>query len=164
MLDRLNGAIAQCSDRAGIFAALHSSLRSVVAYDTVVVYLRFGDRLRAEWQDGRDCRLFASLEIPIGAGLSGWVAENGKAIVNGNPSVEPGYLDDPSKFSTLRSALAVPLLSGSCVTGVLSLYLAAYEAFSVEDLAPLTSVGVSVASALARTAHSENCVVPAARL
>ena len=45
----------------------------------------------------------------MGEGLSGWVAENRKPILNGNPSVEPGYLADPAKFSTLRSALAVPL-------------------------------------------------------
>ncbi len=162
MLDRLNGAIAQCADRDSVYAALRSSLPAMVAYDTLVVYLRRGDRLRPEWLDGRDCRLFASLEIPVGAGLSGWVAETGKAIVNGNPSVEPGYLDDPSKFSMLRSALAVPLVSGSRVTGVLSLYLAAYEGFRAEDLAQLTSVGVSVAGALERTAHSEDFVVPAA--
>jgi hypothetical protein len=40
-------------------------------------------------------RLFASLRIPIGQELSGWVAQNLKPILNGNPSVEPGYLNDP---------------------------------------------------------------------
>ena len=38
-------------------------------------------------------RLFSSLEIPFGQGLSGWVAETGKPIVNGNPAVETGYLN-----------------------------------------------------------------------
>ena len=47
---------------------------------------------------GENFRLFSSLEIPFGEGLSGWVAENRKAILNGNPSVESGYLDDPTKF------------------------------------------------------------------
>jgi len=31
--------------------------------------------------------LFSSLEMPLGQELSGWVAENRKLIVNGNPSV-----------------------------------------------------------------------------
>ena len=53
----------------------------------------------------------------MGQGLSGWVAENNKPIVNGNPSVEPGYLNDPAKFSTLRSALAVPLEGKQSVVG-----------------------------------------------
>ena len=46
---------------------------------------------------GDDFRLFSSLEIPVGQGLSGWVAENRKPILNGNPSVEPGYLNDPAQ-------------------------------------------------------------------
>ena len=54
--------------------------------------------------------LFSSLRIPVGQGLSGWVAENRKPILNGNPSVESGYLNNPSVFSTLRSAIAVPLM------------------------------------------------------
>jgi GAF domain-containing protein len=86
----------------------------------------------------------------VGGGLSGWVAENGKAIMNGNPSVEPGYLSDPSKFSSLRSALAVPLIAGNEITGVLSLYLTQQDAFNADDLTALTTVGSTVAGALER--------------
>ena len=43
-------------------------------------------------------------------------------MVNGNPSVEPGYLDDPSKFSVHRSALSVPLPGLAGVIGALTLY------------------------------------------
>ena len=71
---------------------------------------------------GDNFRLFSSLEIPVGQGLSGWVVQNGKPILNGNPSVEPGYLNDPTKFSTLRSALSVPLDGLTGVIGVLTLY------------------------------------------
>ena len=39
--------------------------------------------------------------------------------MNGNPSVEPGYLNDDSKVSSLRSALAVPLEGLHGVIGVL---------------------------------------------
>jgi len=144
--------IALCGERDAVFAALQSALRGVVAYDALVVYLRRGELLTPDWVDGNDFRLFASLEIPVGAGVSGWVAENGKAIVNGNPSVEPGYLNDPSKFSILRSALAVPLISTNGIIGVLSLYLMAHDAFTSGDLASLTSVGSTLASALERTA------------
>ena len=58
----------------------------------------------------------------IALGSAGWVAENGKAIVNGNPSVEPGYLQDPTRFSTLRSALSVPLPGIDGTMGVVTLY------------------------------------------
>jgi GAF domain-containing protein len=147
----LIGAIALCGERGELFAELRSSLRGVVAYDALVVYLRRGEFLTPEWIDGSDFELFASLEIPVGGGLSGWVAENGKAIFNGNPSVEPGYLNDPSKFSILRSALAVPLISTEGIIGVLSLYLMAHDGFTTADLAALTSVGSMLAGALERT-------------
>ncbi len=53
--------------------------------------------LMPEYVTGDDFRLFSSLQIPVGHGLSGWVAENRKPILNGNPSVESGYLNDPDE-------------------------------------------------------------------
>jgi putative methionine-R-sulfoxide reductase with GAF domain len=141
-------AIQQCHNRNAVFAALRSSLREVVPYDLMVVYMRDAEHLAPEYLEGEDYRLFASLEIPIGAGLSGWVAENRKPIVNGNPSVEPGYLNDPTRFSILRSALAVPLISADGLTGVLSLYLTGADAFSTEHLAALMSLSPILAGAL----------------
>ncbi len=154
-LAHLISAISLCGERGQAFTVLQASLRDVVAYDALVIYLRRGESLRPEWIDGNDFRLFASLEIPLGAGLSGWVAENGKAIINANPAVEPGYLNDPSKFSILRSALAVPLIAANGIIGVISLYLVEHEAFNTADLAALTSVGSTLAGALERTAACE---------
>jgi putative nucleotidyltransferase with HDIG domain len=150
MLAQLIRRIALCGERDEVFRTMRSTLHGVVAYDVAVVYLRHGEFLTPQWVDGHDFELFASLEIPVGGGLSGWVAENGKAIVNGNPSVEPGYLNDPSRFSTLRSALAVPLISTSGIAGVLSVYLTERDAFTTGDLAALTSVGSTLAGALER--------------
>src|SRR5205085_10557243 len=95
---------------------------------------------------------FSSLQIPMGQGLSGWVAQNRKAIVNGNPSVEPGYLADDTKFSTLRSALAVPLEGLQGVLGVLSLYHSEKDAFTNDHLRILLAIasklGLSIENAL----------------
>ena len=46
------------------------------------------------------------------------MAENRKPILNGNPSVESGYLNNPSVFSTLRSRIAVPLYATKNLIGV----------------------------------------------
>jgi putative nucleotidyltransferase with HDIG domain len=148
----LTRTIAGCEDRAEIFMELGQSLRGLVPYDAMVVYLCRGDRLIPESLDGEDYRLFASLEIPIGMGLSGWVAENRKSSINGNPAVEPGYLNDPTKFSVLRSALAVPLESQERMVGVLSLYRTERDAFSPEHLTRLLSLGATLARALILTA------------
>ncbi|HEY3743648.1 MAG TPA: HD-GYP domain-containing protein, partial [Bryobacteraceae bacterium] len=102
----LTRALDACEDSESVFKVLREQLRNLVPYQAMVVYVRRQDRLIPDAVDGEDHGLFTSLEIPLGMGLSGWVAENRKSILNGNPSVEPGYLSDPTKFSTLGSALA----------------------------------------------------------
>lgn len=98
-----------------------------------------------EFVAGDDFRLFSSLQIPVGQGLSGWVAENRKAILNGNPSVESGYLNDPAKFSALRSALAVPLEGTGGVVGVLTLYHTDRDAFTKDHLRILLAINAKIA-------------------
>jgi diguanylate cyclase (GGDEF)-like protein/putative nucleotidyltransferase with HDIG domain len=129
-------------------SVLSQRLRKLVPYDSVAIYLRKNNRLVPAHVSGDNFRLFSELEIPWGEGLSGWVAENRRPIINGNPSVEPGYLANPSKFSTLRSALAVPLEGLSGVIGVLSLYKAEPDAFSQDHLRILLAISSKVGLSL----------------
>ena len=125
-----------------------SRLKRMVHYDAIAVYVCKNDRLIPEYVNGENSRLFSSLQIPVGEGLSGWVAENRKAILNGNPSVESGYLDDPAKFSTLRSGLSVPLDGVSGGVGVLTLYRADKDAFSRDHLRILLAVSSKISLAV----------------
>lgn len=127
-----------------MLSILSLRVKRMVAYDSMAVYIRRGDRLVPEYVCGENSRLFSSLEIPVGQGLSGWVAENNKPIVNGNPSVEPGYLNDPAKFSTLRSALAVPLEGKQSVVGVLALYQSEKDGFSRDNLRVMLAIAAKV--------------------
>ena len=127
-----------------MLSILSLRVKRMVPYDSMAVYIRRGDNLVPEYVCGENFRLFSSLEIPMGQGLSGWVAENNKSIVNGNPSVEPGYLNDPSKFSTLRSALAVPLEGKQDVVGVLALYRSEKDGFSRDNLRVILAIASKV--------------------
>jgi diguanylate cyclase (GGDEF)-like protein/putative nucleotidyltransferase with HDIG domain len=120
-------------------------LKRMCPYDCVAIYICRGTKLVPEYVNGDNFHLFSALEIPIGEGLSGWVAENRKPIVNGNPSVEPGYLNDVDKFSTMNSALAVPLEGLEGVVGVLTLYHAAKDAFTRDHLRILLAVTHKIA-------------------
>jgi diguanylate cyclase (GGDEF)-like protein/putative nucleotidyltransferase with HDIG domain len=115
-------------------------LKRMIPYDSLAIYVLRDDRLRAEYVNGENFRLFSSLEIPLGQGLSGWVAEKRKPIINGNPSVEPGYLDDETKFTTMRSALAVPLIGLNGTVSVLTLYHSERDAFSNDHLRILLAI------------------------
>jgi diguanylate cyclase (GGDEF)-like protein/putative nucleotidyltransferase with HDIG domain len=127
-------------------------LNRIVPFDAMAVYVRQGDKLVSQFSTGDDFRLFSSLEIPAGQGISGWVGSTGKPIINGNPSVEAGYLKDPAKLSSLRSALAVPLEGVNAAIGVLTLYRAEKDAFTADHLRILlainSKVGLSIENSL----------------
>ncbi len=123
-------------------------LRRIIPFSGLAIWIRRENVLMPEYVTGDDFRLFSSLEIPVGQGLSGWVAENRKPILNGNPSVEPGYLNDPAKFSTLRSAVAVPLEGVNGVLGVLTLYHGESDAFTKDHLRILLAISSKIAVAI----------------
>jgi diguanylate cyclase (GGDEF)-like protein/putative nucleotidyltransferase with HDIG domain len=134
-------------------------LKRLVPFDSVATYIVRGDELVPEHVSGDNIRLFDSLRIPMGQGLSGWVAQNRKSIVNGNPSVEPGYVDDPGRFNTLLSAISVPLEGLHGVVGVMTLYHSDPDAYTSDHLRILmaisSKVALSVENALAfRVAES----------
>jgi diguanylate cyclase (GGDEF)-like protein/putative nucleotidyltransferase with HDIG domain len=137
---------------AEMLSVLSSRLTQLIPCDSIAVYERKDNLLGPVYVDGRDRMLFSSLQIPLGEGLSGWVAKHNKPILNGNPSVEPGYLNDPKKFSLLRSALSVPLTGQEHTVGVLTLYRADADAFAPDHLRILSGlsskIGLSFENAL----------------
>src|SRR6202050_1387024 len=136
------GASLALGETLSVFSV---KLKPMVPYDSIAIYIQRDDELVPEYVSGDNYRLFSSLRIPYGQGLSGWVAQNKKPIINGNPSVEPGYLNDPTKFSTLRSALAVPLEGVSGVIGVLALYRGDRDAFTSDHLRIVLAVSSKMA-------------------
>ena len=129
-----------------------SRLRVIIPYDAITCFMRRGDTLAPLLVSGQSSGMFAATELPVGGGLSGWVAEHRKPIVNGNPSVELSYTADSGQDAPLKSALAVPLEGQSGVTGVLTLYHRSADAFNNEHLRILQAVsqkaGLCVENAL----------------
>jgi diguanylate cyclase (GGDEF)-like protein/putative nucleotidyltransferase with HDIG domain len=127
-------------------------LRRIIPHATLAIWVKRDGNLVPEYVGGEEYRVFSTLQIPLGQGLSGWVAENGKPILNGNPAVEPGHMNDPNKFSNLRSAVAVPLEASNGVLGVLSLYHAEKDAFTKDHLRILLGIsnklGIAIENAI----------------
>jgi diguanylate cyclase (GGDEF)-like protein/putative nucleotidyltransferase with HDIG domain len=119
-------------------------LKRLVPFDTVATYIVRNEELVPEHVSGDNASLFSSLRIPMGEGLSGWVAQNRKSIVNGNPSVEPGYIDDPGRIK-LRSAISVPLEGLQGVVGVMTLYHSEQDVYTSDHLRILMAISSKVA-------------------
>src|SRR5579859_5194298 len=126
-------------------SVLSMRLRRMIPYDSIAVFVNRNGWLLPELVSGENFRMVSSLKVRVGEGLCGWVAENSKPIMNGNPQVEAGYTVDPGKHSTLQSALVVPLEGLNGVVGVLAMYHANRDAFTPDHLRILLAVASKVA-------------------
>ena len=148
--------LLEFSSDVGRSLSLHETLSLVatrvgklVPYDAAAIYLVRGDKLIPEYVIGDDFRVFAALEIPMGKGLTGWVAQNRKPILNGNPAVESEYLNGPVEGIAMSSALAVPLLRVEDeVLGVMALYQKEADAFSADYLRILLAMAEKIAASI----------------
>jgi len=127
-------------------------LKEMIPHDSIVFFVCQGETLIPEYVHGVDYDLFASIRIPLGQGLSGWVARNEKPITNGNPAAETFHLGSSSRVTSLQSALCVPLRGRDGVAGVLTLYHHERNCFTKDHLrlllAASSKLGLSVENAL----------------
>jgi diguanylate cyclase (GGDEF)-like protein/putative nucleotidyltransferase with HDIG domain len=154
-LSRDLGASLSLSETLSVLSV---KLNHLIPHDAIAVFVLRGEKLIPEYVNGEDFRSLASLQIPLGEGLCGWVAQNQKVIVNGNPAVEVGSANDLMKTTKLQSALAAPLLGLKSVVGVLALYRLEASTFTSENLRVLLAVssktGLAVENAL-KYQHAE---------
>jgi putative nucleotidyltransferase with HDIG domain len=142
-----------------MFSAAAVDLYRLVAYDAVAAFVGDDSLLTPRFVLGHGSRQLSALRIRRGKGLAGWVAETGQPIINGNPSVEPGF-GSAVKTVPLRSALAVPVERGGSVIGVLSLYRREADAFGPEDLKMLQTASVQLAGAFAACLDKDRQSIP----
>jgi diguanylate cyclase (GGDEF)-like protein/putative nucleotidyltransferase with HDIG domain len=126
-------------------SVLSMRLRRMIPYDSIAVFVNRNGWLLPELVSGENFRMLSALKIRVGEGLCGWVAENCKPIMNGNPQVEVGYAADEEKHTPLQSALAVPLEGLNGVVGVLAMYHSSRDYFTPDHLRILLAVASKVA-------------------
>jgi diguanylate cyclase (GGDEF)-like protein/putative nucleotidyltransferase with HDIG domain len=147
LFDLARGLSSQMSVQdAGDVIAKH--LRRLVPSSLVIFYLYDldADELAAVHCSGDHAALVADLRIELGQRLSGWVGAHRQVIRNSDPILDFG---DTVRSMTPRprSCLSIPLVAGSGLVGVISLYSTLTSAFTedhqriVEVVAPqLTTI------------------------
>ncbi|MGB6691812.1 MAG: HD domain-containing phosphohydrolase [Terracidiphilus sp.] len=133
-------------------AMMSLRLQPLIPFDCLAVYLKQGDSVSPQYVGGTSAQAFSAQSIPVGEGLSGWVAQSARPIVNGNPTVEPNYVAQTSLFTAASSALSVPLfdLNGG-VFAVLTVYSSKQAAFSTGHLRILQAAKPRFSIALENT-------------
>jgi diguanylate cyclase (GGDEF)-like protein/putative nucleotidyltransferase with HDIG domain len=126
-------------------SVLAARLKKLIPHDAIAIYFRKDGHLAPEYVSGENFRALSSLRIPLGEGVSGWVAANARPILNGRATVESSYLNESTKLGELHAVLSVPLEGTKGIVGVLSLYHFDQDAFSKDHLRILLAISSKLA-------------------
>ena len=144
--------------------AITTRLRPLIPFECLALYFKHGEYLLAGYVNEHFNHIFTKQPIPLGEGLSGWVAMHQRPIVNGNPTVEPNLNAASSSLAADSSALSVPLLDGTgTVFAVLTLYSRRHAAFSKNHLHILEDMRPEWAAALAQITLSPDRMLQTSR-
>lgn len=129
---------------------VEQSLRLVIPFEAMAVFLNQGNTLIVQHASGENKEMLSSLQVPVGEGLTGWVVQQGRPVVNGNPGVDPGFVCKAD--TVLNACLAVPLEGTAGLLGVIALYRRDKDSFTRDHLRILTDasarIGVAIGNAL----------------
>ncbi len=135
-------------------SVMASRLRKLISFDCCALFLKVDDTLVPKYVDGVDASSFSGQPIRMGDGISGWVAQSGKAILNGNAAVEAGYHRRGMQPGALNAALSIPLFDlQSRILGVLTLYAIAPDFFSRDHLRILQAMESKLSLSLQNALH-----------
>ena len=124
----LGRAMAAPVSASHVGDTLWSHLRGQIPGSAFVLYVydQGTDSLTPAFRSG-ERTIAPNTRVPLGDRLSGWVAAQGRPIVNSDARLD---LDaDVREVTTLRSALAVPVSHGGETLGVLAFYSRRSDAF-----------------------------------
>ena len=127
-------------------SVMSSRLRALIPFDTCALYVRTGETVALQYIDGLETRKFNKQAIAFGEGISGWVAQSGKAILNGNAAVETIY---QHRGGELQAALSIPLCDlQQEVFAVLTLYATQADSFERDHLRILQAMSSKLSLSL----------------
>lgn len=86
--------------------------------------------------------------LKIGEGLAGWVVKNREAVLIHDLHVDPRWVRNPTAGQDHRSAIAVPMMVGEDVIGVLMVFQRMANFFSAEMLNLVKAIAGQVAVAI----------------
>ncbi|HEY7477914.1 MAG TPA: ATP-binding protein, partial [Actinomycetota bacterium] len=140
MLHSLATKLNALGDVHGIGSAITAELRTIIDYHSCRVYLLQPDgrtllpaSFRGEIFSDYENDTVESLTTEIGEGITGWVAEHRTSLLTPDARDVPFAVQIPGTDDILESMLAVPMLTGDQLVGVIVLSMLGYAKFDDED-------------------------------
>jgi putative nucleotidyltransferase with HDIG domain len=159
MLLRLYDQLSTLGEDAGIAQTCETVSRYLLRLapaGLVVFYRRVEstDEVATAFAAGFGEALVQDVRMPMGHGVSGWVAANGRSVINADSALDLGdrlQNLDP-KF---RSVLSVPLTVAKGGVGVVTLYSSQANAFREEQRQAIELISGPVAEAFSRAIQAD---------
>lgn len=131
--------LGQTSDRLlGLNDFLHLFARRIHPYlehDACALYVKANGAYRLRAVTGESRERFTGVPIRFGEGITGWVAQSGRPLLNGNTAAEPGCPSGKNGRNLFQSALGYPLFgTEGQLFAVLTLYARGLEHFTKAHL------------------------------
>ena len=118
----VNERLLSTLDPQGVFDLIADSLKSVVAYDNLTIYIvdRSASLLRPVLSRDRFAKLIIDSTFPLGTGITGWVVAHGTAEKLDSAPEDPRATTIPGTPDEPEALIVVPLLVGGEVVGTLN--------------------------------------------
>ncbi len=134
-------------------SALARKLRGHVPFETMVLFQKQGDQLKASFIEGQNCALFRGLTLRMNTGVTGRAAATLRPALNAAPIEDPIVHRNPVAAAALKSALIIPLDGPRGLVGSLNLYSTRREAFTRAHLSLLLAIRSKLAASVENSAR-----------
>jgi len=126
-------SLSSTLDLSQLLELILDSLRKVVRYDAVAIYLIDAEKGEIEHIKARgfDPALEPDLHLKIGEGLAGWAAKDHTSLIVSDVNNDPRYIQ--ARVET-RSEMVVPISSQDRIIGVFNLENNRLNAYHQDDL------------------------------
>ena len=119
----VNERLLSMLDPAGVLDLIADSLRAIVPYDSLTIYRadRAAGVRRAVIARDRFADSILAHEIPLGAGITGWVIDHGEAVLANEAHLDPRSIQVPGTPFEPEAMIVVPLLVNGVTIGTLNI-------------------------------------------
>jgi diguanylate cyclase (GGDEF)-like protein/putative nucleotidyltransferase with HDIG domain len=138
------GKTLKLSEALPIVAA---KLESIANFTTLVIYLSEGARLRAAYTIGKNSDALKGMEIAVGEGGAGWVAEHRQVLIGGSPLADLERTLGPAA-TAYRSTAIFPLLHADALVGAMAIYSEEDRGYTADEVRLLEAISAHAATAV----------------
>jgi diguanylate cyclase (GGDEF)-like protein/putative nucleotidyltransferase with HDIG domain len=130
-----------------VLPVVAAKLEHIANFTTQVIYLTEGNSLRVAYASGKNADVLKGLQMMVGEGGAGWVAEHRQVLIGGSPLAD---LERPlgSLAAAYRSTAIFPLLHEAETVGALALYGEEDSGYSTDELRLLETIAAHAATAI----------------